>query len=82
LVDKENISRELDILVQIKDLLWNLEIISNHWLRRGWSGLAFESSDVGPSNLYSKFNVSEGNMAILDGITLDDSLEIFHTSLE
>ena len=38
---------------------------------------AFESSNVGPPNLFSKLNVGEGNREILDGVTLDDPFEIF-----
>jgi len=55
-----------------------LEIINSYWLGRRPGGFAFESSDVGPPNLFSKFNIGVGNRAILDGITLDGPLEIFH----
>jgi len=38
---------------------------------------SFVSSNVGPPNLFSKFNVGEGNREILDGVTLDNPFEIF-----
>lgn len=78
LVDKEDVSRKVNFLVEFEDGWRDLEVVSGDWFRCGPGGLALEGSNVGSPNSLSQFDISEGHWTVLDGVTLDYPFVVSH----